>query len=196
MPLAAARTAGRLRPWPATFGQFRRRRRRHRFAVHLDHQHLPVLLTLALVTAGAGVTVMLSGYLSGGQLAFPLAAGLAGAAAASLALAKGPDLGGAVGVAVVGLFALLVVALFFGDLTNANAVLLFAAPLLGWLPELLPARRVGPRARGVVRVVLAAVPVAVVLALAVQKFNADSAPRSSTPGANAPSVEDYMNFGK
>jgi hypothetical protein len=155
-----------------------------------------VLLALALAAAGSGLTIMLSGYASGGQLGFPLAAGLVGTAAASLALAQPPDLRGALGVAVVALFALLVVGRFFGDLTTANAVLLFAAPLLGWLPELLPTRRVGPRGRGVARVVLATVPVAVALTLAVQKFNADSAPPSSTPGAREPSADDYMNFGK
>jgi hypothetical protein len=154
------------------------------------------LCVLALTTAGAGVTIMLSGYTSAGQLGFPLAAGLVGTAAASLALAGTVDLRGPAGVGVVGLFALLVVGRFFGELSTANAALLFAAPLLGWLPELLPARRVGPRVRGVVRVALAAVPVAIVLALAVQRFQADSAQPSSTPGASEPSVDDYLNFGK
>jgi hypothetical protein len=154
-----------------------------------------VLLTLALATAGAGLTIMLSGYASGGQLGFPLAAGLLGVVAASLVLAA-PDLSGPIGVGVVGLFALLVVGRFFGNLSSANAALLFSAVLLGWLPELLPARRVWPCVRGVARVVLGAVPVAVALTLAVQKFAADSAPRSATPSARVPSVEDYMNFGK
>ena len=154
-----------------------------------------VLLTLALATAGTGLTVMLSGYASGGQLGFPFAAGLLGVVAASLVLAA-PDLRGPIGVGVVGLFALLVVGHFFGNLSSANAVLLFSAALLGWLPELLPARRVWPSVRGVARVVLGAVPVAVALTLAVQKFAADSAPPSATPSARVPSVEDYMNFGK
>jgi hypothetical protein len=154
-----------------------------------------VLLTLALATAGAGLTVMLSGYASGGQLGFPLAAGLLGVVIASLVV-RAPDLRGPVGVGVVGLFALLVVGRFFGNLSSANAGLLFSASLLGWLPELLPVRRVGPCVRGVARVALGAVPVAVALTLAVQKFAADSAPRAATPGTRVPSVEDYMNFGK
>jgi hypothetical protein len=155
-----------------------------------------VVLTLALAAAGAGLVVMLSGYASGGQLGVPLAAGLVGVTAASLALGKAADLRGTIGVAVVALFALLVVGRFFGDLTTANAVLLFAAPLLGWLPELLPARRVGPRLRAAARAALATVPVVVALTLAVHKFQADSAPTSAAPGAREPSVEDYMNFGK
>jgi hypothetical protein len=155
-----------------------------------------VLLTLALAAPGAGLAVMLSGYATGGQLGFPLAAGLAAGAVASLALAGAADLRGAIGVGVVGLFALLVVGRLFGDLPTANAVLLFAAPLAGWLPELLPARRVGPRLRGAARVALAAVPVALALALAVQKFAADSASPSATPGVNEPSEEDYMKLVK
>ncbi len=155
-----------------------------------------VLFSLALAAAGAGLTVMLSGYTSGGQFGFPLAAALAGTVIASLALGQTPDLRGPVGMGVVALFALLVVGRFFGNLTTANAALLFAAPLLGWLPELLPARRVGPRWRGIARPVLAAVPVAIALTLAAQKFAVDSAPASVVPGAKEPSVEDYMNFGK
>jgi hypothetical protein len=155
-----------------------------------------VLLTLALVAAGAGVTVMLSGYASGGQLAFPLTAGLGAAAVAALFLPEPRDLTGPVGVGVVGLFAVLVIGRFFGSLTDANAALVFFAPLLGWLPELLPAGRVGAWGRGFVRLALAAAPLAIVLMLAAQKFAADSAPPSSEPAAREPSIEDYMNFGK
>jgi hypothetical protein len=155
-----------------------------------------VLLSLALAAAGAGLTIMLSGYSSGGQLGFPLAAGLVAAALASLALPRDADFRGAIFVGVVGLFALLIVGRFFGSLTTANAALLFTAPLLGWLPELLPARRVGPRWRGVARPILAALPVAVAVTLAAQKFAADSAPPSAAPGAKEPTLDDYMNFGK
>ena len=78
----------------------------------------------------------------------------------------------------------------FADLTNLNAALLFASPLLGWLPERLPARR---GVRVALRLALAAVPVVVALALSQQKFAADSArPGSGTEG----SLDDYMNFGK
>ena len=37
---------------------------------------------------------------------------------------------------MVGLFSLLVIGHFFGELTTAHAILLLFAPLLGWLPEL------------------------------------------------------------
>jgi hypothetical protein len=155
-----------------------------------------VLLNLALATAGAGVTLTLSGYASGGQLGFPLAAGLAGVAVASLLLSAAPDLGGAIGVGVIGLFALVVVGRFFGSLTTANAALLFAAPLLGWLaePALVPC--IGPRLRSLARLALPAVLVAAVLTLAVQKFNTDSRGPAAGSGENEPTIEDYMKFGK
>jgi hypothetical protein len=88
---------------------------------------------------------------------------------------------------------------FFGSLTTWNAVLLFCAPLAAWLPELPPVRGVvlrRPWAGGLARMVLAAVPVAVVLTLAAQKFATDSAPRSVQSGETEPTVEDDLNFGK
>jgi hypothetical protein len=139
---------------------------------------------------GAGVVVMLSGYATGGQAGVPLAAGLSGVGA-GLMLRKGklgPE--AAVGVGVVGLFGLLVVGRLFAGLTTLNAALLFAAPLLACLPEVLPGR---PGLRATLRPVLAAVPVVVALLLAQQKFAADTArPASATEG----SLDDYMNFGK
>jgi hypothetical protein len=150
---------------------------------------------LALVAACAGVTIMLSGYASGGQLGFPLAAALGGAAVASLVIGRNPDLRGVLGVGLVTHFALLLAGRFFGKLTTANAVLLLAAPLLGWLPELPYVRRLGPRTRGSMRVVLAAVPLLAALILANQKSKADSA-SPSTPGSKETSIEDYLNFGK
>ncbi len=139
---------------------------------------------------GAGLVIMLSGYATGGQLGVPLAAGLGGVALGSLIRKEKPAIEGALGVGIVGLFALLVVGRLFAGLTDVNAALLFAAPLLGWLPELLPWR---PRVRVPLRLALAAVPVVVALVLALPKPAADSAPPES--GVEG-SRDDYMNFGK
>jgi hypothetical protein len=155
-----------------------------------------VTFSLALAAGGAGATVMLSGYATGGELGLPLAAALVGAAGASLVFSEIPDLRGAIGVGVIGLFSLLVVGRFFGSLTTANFAALFAAPLLGWIPEVLPIRRAGPYVRSVARMVLVAAPVAIVLVLAAQRFSADSASSSAKPGANEPSSDDYTNFRK
>jgi hypothetical protein len=157
-----------------------------------------VPLALALACAGAGVTVMLSGYATGGQLGLPLAASLAGALAASLVLAEPPEMKGIVGLGVVGLFALVVVGRYFGNLSTTNAVLLFFGPLLCWLPEL------PQRFHGLARVAWAAVPVAIAVLLAQPKFVEDSNRSSSgtkesmqtAPGTPEPSREDYLNFRK
>jgi hypothetical protein len=151
-----------------------------------------VPLALAIPCAGAAVTVMLSSYASGGQAGFALAAALAGAALASLALARPPDLRGVLGIGVVGVFALLVMGRFFATLSTTNAALLFFAPLLCWLPELPYYRNVWPWLRGLVRLALVAVPVIVVLFLAQQKFDKDSG--KSSPGSIEPSRDDYLNY--
>lgn len=153
-----------------------------------------VALVLALACGGAGVTVMLSGYASGGQVGLSLAGALVGAVAASLLVRRSPDMEGVVGLGVVGLFALLVIGCCFGRLTPGNAALLGVAPLLAWLPELPYVPRMKPLLRGGVRVALAVVPVAVALVLARQKFVADS--QRTSPGAPETSVQDYLDFGK
>jgi hypothetical protein len=155
-----------------------------------------VPLALALASAGSGVTVMLSGYATGGQLGLPLAFALTGVTVAPWLLRGNQDLRGAVGVGIIGLFALLVVGRFFGELTTANAVLLFGAPLLGWLAELPALGRIGPRRRAFAGLSLAGLPVALALVLAFQKFNAVSARPSAVPGTPEPSIQDYLDFRK
>jgi hypothetical protein len=153
-----------------------------------------VPLALALCCGGAAVTIMLSGYASGGQLGLPVAAALVGVLAASLVLAEPLDVRGITGLAVVGLFGLLIIGRFFGYLTTAHAVLLFLAPLLCWLPELPYVRRAGLRVRGFARVALVVVPVVVTLALAQQRFA--EASRQTSSGPKEPTIQDYLDFGK
>jgi hypothetical protein len=153
-----------------------------------------VPLALALCGAGTAVTIMLSGYASGGQLGLPLAAALVGVLSASLVLAEPLDVRGITGLGVVGLFGLLVIGRFFGFLTTAHAVLLFLAPLLCLLPELPYVRRAGLRVRGFARVALVVVPVAITLALAQQRFV--EASRQTSSGPREPTIQDYLDFGK
>jgi hypothetical protein len=140
-----------------------------------------VPLSVALACGGAGATVMLSGYASAGELGLALAAALIGVVIASLVLAAPPATDGLLGLGLVGLFALVVVGHFFGQLATNHAVLLFCAPLLCWLPELPFLRRTRPAYRGIARVVLTLVPVAVALVLAQQKYAADSV--RTSPGS-------------
>jgi len=153
-----------------------------------------VPFTVAIACAGTAVAMMMSGYASGGPLAMPLGGAVVGLLCASLVLKGDVDVTGVLGVVVVGLFGLLLIGHFFGELTWTNAALLFFAPLLGWLPELPFVRRVKPRLRASLGVVLTVIPVAVALALAQQKFVEDSAPPSAD--SQEPTLEDYMNFGK
>jgi hypothetical protein len=157
-----------------------------------------VPLALVLTCAAAAVTVMLSGYASGGQLGLPLAASLLGAVAASWLFQEVPDVRGIVGLAIVGLFALVVVGRFFGTLSTINAILLFFGPVLCWMPEL------PQRFRGLARVMLTGVPVAVAVVLTQAKFIEDSnrpssgtkQPAPTAPGTREPSWDDYLDFRK
>jgi hypothetical protein len=154
-----------------------------------------VPLALSLTCAATAVTVMLSGYATAGQLALPLATALAGTAVAWLVLPGPPAVSGAVGFGVVGLFSILVIGHFFGELSTAHAALLGLAPLLAWLPELPYIRRAPSWARGFARLAVVAVPLVLAVAQAQQQFVQSSA-NSATPEAGEPTLEDYMNFGK
>jgi hypothetical protein len=154
------------------------------------------MVSLAGTIAGAAVTVMLSGYASGGQIGLPLAAALLGASVASLVL-PGPSRGtGPIGVAVVGLFSLLVIGHFFGELTTAHAILLMCTPLLGWLPELPYLRRLPLWVRGLARVILVGALVSAVVVHAQRKFVEDSRSPSGSTAPQEPSIQDYMDFGR
>jgi hypothetical protein len=139
-----------------------------------------VPLALAVACAGSGMAVMFSGSAVDGQLGLPLAAALAGPTAASFLLPGPPRGTAAIGVGVVGLFALLVGGRFFAELPLLPAAVLFAAPLLCWLTEL------PPWLRGVMRVLVVAILVALVVFQAQQKFG-----EKSTSTSGEPTLEDY-----
>jgi len=146
---------------------------------------------LAITTGGAGVTIMLSGYLTGGELALPLAGAIGGAAFVSLCLRMLKCNVGVVSVGVVGLFSLLVMGRFFGEVTTLHSGILLAAPLLVGLPEVLPRRLSSVWLRAALAVVLAVIPVAFVVVQAREKFVKASAPASSLDEAT---VDDYMEY--
>jgi hypothetical protein len=150
---------------------------------------LPVIMA-GICFAAAG-TIMLSGYSSGGQLGLPLGAALIGIAVAAPFL---PHLTSWLGLAVVGLSGFLVMGHFFGQLTASHALLLFGAPLLAWIPIILPFHWLRPWLRGLAQVILVAAVAAFVMAHAKKQFDDDSKTRPSSPGE--PSIDDYLNFGK
>jgi hypothetical protein len=148
-------------------------------------------LALACACASAAVVIMLSGYLTGGRLGLALAAALAGAALSALALPPPRSCTGAIGVGVVGLFSLLVIGRFFGQLTTPHAVLLLCAPLLCWLPELPYVRRLPAGGRGLLMVALVALPLSVIRTEAHHKQD-DASLAPGTPAE--PTLQDYLEF--
>lgn len=151
-----------------------------------------VPLALAIACGGAGMILMMSGSASRGELGIPLAGALAGAALATVVLKGGPQLEGAVGIGVVGLFSLLIIGHFLNEMTARNAVVLFLVPLLAWLPELPPLRRVGPCLRGAAAVVLTAIPVALAAHFAYEKFMAEvNRPSAGTMEIGPEAYENY-----
>jgi hypothetical protein len=133
----------------------------------------PASAALALTTLAAGVTVMLSGYYQGGLMAMPLAGAGAGVTLASLAQ---PNTSRPPGVGVIGLFTVLMIGRFFGDLPTDLALCLLLAPLLAWVPEGPGLRRLRPSLRGALRLALVVVPLILVVAKALARFNEASGP--------------------
>jgi hypothetical protein len=129
---------------------------------------------LAGTLAGAGLVIMLSGYATGGQIGLPLAISYLGVAFAAVVPQRLGQGSGPIGVALVGLFSLLVIGHFFGELRTAHAVLLFCAPLLGWLPEISYLRWLPGQLRGVLRVMLVGLLVATIVVHAQLGFSAAS----------------------
>jgi hypothetical protein len=94
---------------------------------------------------------------------------------------------------VVAVFSILIDGRYFGGLSTTMAAILFFAPLVCWLPEL------PPRLRDVGRIATIGVPVLIVVLLAKQLFDKESA-RSSTKAKGETSASydynasDYDSF--
>jgi hypothetical protein len=133
-------------------------------------------LALGMATLCGGMTIMLAGYVKGGAASFPLAGALVGAALAWRV--KFPDASpeGMIGIGVVGLFGLLFIGRFFGEVATGPALTVLLAPLLCWATEIPPLRRLKPGWAGLLRLLLVAIPLTVVLILAKQTFDQEMAP--------------------
>jgi hypothetical protein len=145
---------------------------------------------LALTCAAAGMAVLFSGCISGGLLIVPLVGALIGAAVASLLLPVSPVSTGWLGLGIVGLFSVIVSGRFFADLTTAHALMLFTAPLLGWLPEIPCVCRLRLAWRGLARTALIA---AAGMMAAGQAWVKSSTATADSP-AEVESMQDYLNY--
>ena len=135
---------------------------------------------LALSTAAAGVTVMLSGYFHGGLLGLSLAAALAGATLASFAAPAPPSRRGEaaaplLGVGMIGLYTALLLGRFFGSLPTASALCLLLAPLSPWVSEAPGVRKLRPGLRAAARLIVIVVPLILVVVNAKMRFDAGAA---------------------
>ena len=74
----------------------------------------------------------------------------------------------------MGFYSLIVIGRFFGELNTTHAILLFGSPLLGWLPELPPLRRMPRWARELLRVLVVALFVSGIVANEVRMFVANA----------------------
>lgn len=146
---------------------------------------------LAITVGGAGITIMLSGYQTGGELALPLAGAIGGASLAALGLRMLKCNTGAVSVGIVALFGVLVMGRFFGELTTRHGATLLAAPLLISLPELLPRKKTSPWLRSALAVVVVILPIAFVVTHAHEKF-VQASGMTSNPGEAT--VDDYLEY--
>ncbi len=144
---------------------------------------------LAISSGGAGLAIMISGYLSGGQTMLALAGAVAGLIAATLALSWSPRGSRPLGASIVFFYGLLVTGRFFGELSTAHAIVLFASPLLGWVPELPVLRRLPRSARELTRILLVGLVVSAVVADDVRMFIANT-PASDDPGFEEPSNQE------
>jgi hypothetical protein len=132
----------------------------------------PAAAALTLTTLAAGATVMLSGYYHGGLIAMPLAGAGVGVTLASFAAPRNWMITSyQPGVGVIGLFTVLMIGRFFGDLPTYLALCLWLAPLLAWVPEGPGLRRLRPSLRGAMRLVLVAVPLVLVVVKALARFH-------------------------
>ncbi|MGE0610150.1 MAG: hypothetical protein AB7O62_23865 [Pirellulales bacterium] len=133
-------------------------------------------LALGLTALCTGLMVMMAGYIRGGAMAFPIAAAIMAAAIVSMITSPRLQAPSLAGLGVVGLFGLLFIGRFFGRLPPGSAIILLLAPLLCWATE-LPFLRCAKRwQREALRLVLVAIPLAVLLIAAKRGFDRDMAP--------------------
>jgi hypothetical protein len=141
---------------------------------------LPIALSMAILCSGA--TIMMAGYLKGGASAFPLAITLI-VTTVSVRLtasrsAPANHLGTEVilGIGVVGLFGLLFIGRFFGELSNGSSLAILLSPLLCWVTELPLLRNRNSGVVGTVRLIVVAIPLLIVLTEAKLDFDREMAP--------------------
>lgn len=137
-------------------------------------------LALALSLQSAGLAIMLAGYIAGGAAALPLSAALVGVTLTTVTPPRmqisSTSLSSLVAFGVFALGGLLFIGLFFGRLTIPSALAILLAPLLCWATELPALRRRDPWIVGGLRLLLVAIPLVIIVAIAMTDFYRHTAP--------------------
>jgi len=137
-------------------------------------------LAIALAIQGAGVSIMLAGYIRGGAAAMVTTAALLGTTLACARGAKRMPQTTLVAFGVVSLCSLLIIGVFFGRLPVASALALLMSPALCWLTEFGGCRNRSVFVVGIIRLTIVAVVVIMVVLVAQRKFEREFRPLLST----------------
>jgi hypothetical protein len=125
---------------------------------------------LILDALAAAFTVMLSGYYGGGLLGIGLAGALTGSTLASHVIQRQSPTSGSLGMSVIGIFSVLLMGRFFGNLPTSLAACLLFTPLLAWTAELPRMRTLPSKWRTAACLACVALPLIVVVILAQRAF--------------------------
>ncbi|WP_437204334.1 hypothetical protein [Planctomicrobium sp. SH664] len=150
------------------------------------------VLLVSVVLVAAGLMVMLSGYASGGVLAFPLSGTIAGCWLAAL-IWKKPDFRAATSFGVVGVFSILAIGVAFGELPLRTAGVFWGPLGLSVWCDLL-FRTASPRRREAMRFALVLLPVLLSTGMTVRQFAKASAVPAPSGAPSDVSVDDYLNY--
>ncbi len=143
-----------------------------------------VSLSIAMILPiqSTGITVMMAGYIKGGAAAIPLVASLLFTALSCCFIVARSNksikyqMPALLNISVVGLFSLLMIGHFFGELSASTALIILLAPQLCWVTELPQLRRQKPWVIGAIRIVIVLLPLVIILVQAKQTFDQEMAP--------------------
>ncbi len=150
-------------------------------------------LAIALTAAVAGLSIMLSGYLSAGQVAIGLAGATGGAAIVAM-LGPGKFLHATdIGTPLVILCGLLLGGHFFAKLLAGHALLLLTAPVWTSLALAPRIRHLPKQLRSGLGLLLVCIPLAIVLTQSIQHYVQRSGSPPSTPAVD---IDAYRSLGE
>ncbi|MDG2381590.1 MAG: hypothetical protein P8N76_07940 [Pirellulaceae bacterium] len=144
---------------------------------------ISISMTVSLATQGAGLAIMLSGYIKGGAAAFPLVATVITTTIMAQLLTwhireptrlVSPT--ASLGIGLVSLCSLLLIGCFFGRLSTSSALVILLAPLLCWMTEFSPLRQLNPWLAGSIQIALVTIPLLGVLAVEKHQFDREMLP--------------------